>query len=114
MWSLDQEWLHENSHVDYFNPEALHVTGKLRVSLSSAHSKGTRLTVVALERKHSKDKGMVVGKDGTRLRGKEGHRHIPPPTPGKGFLEAFIVHFSCLLWFENEKLPGWVSEHETG
>lgn len=56
-----------------------------REFLSSASSKDKRLTVVALERKHFKEEGMVVGKDGTGLRGKEGHRHISPPLQGRVF-----------------------------
>lgn len=62
-----------------------------REFLSSASSKDKRLTVVALERKHSTEEGVVGGKDGPGLGRKEGHRHITPPhthTPGEGFLEA--------------------------
>lgn len=63
-----------------------------REFLSSASSKDKRLTVVALERKHSTEEGVVGGKDGPGLGRKEGHRHIIPPphthTPGEGFLEA--------------------------
>lgn len=58
--------------------------------LSSASSKDKRLTVVALERKHSTEEGVVGGEGWTWTR-KEGHRHITPPhthTPGEGFLEA--------------------------